>query len=143
MMPFLDRLQLWADERPDDTAVVVGEKRLTWADLRDAATLRLAETTATTILAAPNSLAFVVDYSAAVSGERRCAVLDPLWPQSMIDEVSERIATAFPESPGSAGDRLNGRTGDELFDGDAESTFLIGLTSGTTSVPKAFTRSRR
>jgi long-chain acyl-CoA synthetase len=137
MMPFLDKLQLWADERPDDTAVVVGGKRLNWADLRDAATLRLGETAATTVLAEPNSLDFVVAYAAAVAGERCCAVLDPLWPQPLIDEVAQRIgqvqsATAQEPAPGY-----------DLSDGDPCTTFLIGLTSGTTSVPKAFTRSRR
>ncbi len=136
MMPFLDKLQLWADERPDDTAVVVGGKRLNWADLRDAATLRLEETAATTVLAEPNSLDFVVAYTAAVAGERRCAVLDPLWPQAMIDEVAQRIGQAGPATSRELGN------GDELSDGDLDSTFLIGLTSGTTSVPKAFTRSR-
>ncbi|WP_284752789.1 AMP-binding protein [Arthrobacter sp. efr-133-R2A-120] len=135
-MPFLDKLQLWADERPDDTAVVVGGKRLNWADLRDAATLRLEETAATTVLAEPNSLDFVVAYTAAVAGERRCAVLDPLWPQAMIDEVAQRIGQAGPATSRELGN------GDELSDGDLDSTFLIGLTSGTTSVPKAFTRSR-
>ncbi|GAB2745043.1 AMP-binding protein [Arthrobacter bambusae] len=136
MMPFLDKLQLWADERPDDTAVVVGGKRLNWADLRDAATLRLAETAATTVLVEPNSLDFVVAYTAAVAGERRCAMLDPLWPQAMIDEVAQRIGQAGPATSRELGN------GDELADGDPDSTFLIGLTSGTTSVPKAFTRSR-
>lgn len=137
MMPFLDKLQLWADERPDDTAVVVDGKRLNWADLRDAATLRQGETAATTVLAEPNSLDFVVAYTAAVAGERRCAVLDPLWPQAMIDEVTQRIGEAGP-----ATGLLSG-IGDELADGRPDTTFLIGLTSGTTSVPKAFTRSRR
>ncbi len=33
--------------------------------------------------------------------------------------------------------------GPELADGPPDTTFLIGLTSGTTSVPKAFTRTRR
>jgi acyl-CoA synthetase (AMP-forming)/AMP-acid ligase II len=135
MMPFLDKLQLWADERPDDTAVVVGGKRLNWADLRDAATLRMGETPPTTILAEPNSLNFVVAYTAAVAGERCCAVLDPLWPQAMIDEVTQRIGQSIP----AAGREPD----DELVDGHPDSTFLIGLTSGTTSVPKAFTRSRR
>lgn len=137
MMPFLDKLQLWADERPDDTAVVVGGKRLNWADLRDAATLRLAETGATTVLAEPNSLDFVEAYTAAVAGERCCAVLDPLWPQAMIDEVTQRIGEAGPVTG------LLPALGDELSDGHPDTTFLIGLTSGTTSVPKAFTRSRR
>ncbi|MFB9822265.1 class I adenylate-forming enzyme family protein [Arthrobacter ramosus] len=142
-MPFLDKLQLWADERPDDTAVVVGGKRLNWADLRDAATLRLGETAATTVLAEPNSLDFVVAYTAAVAGERRCAVLDPLWPQAMIDQVAQRIGQAGPAAAHASAAARELGDGDELSDGRPDTTFLIGLTSGTTSVPKAFTRSRR
>ena len=142
-MPFLDKLQLWADERPDDTAVVVGGKRLNWADLRDAATLRLGETAATTVLAEPNSLDFVVAYTAAVAGERRCAVLDPLWPQAMIDQVAQRIGQAGPAAAQASAAARELGDGDELSDGHPDTTFLIGLTSGTTSVPKAFTRSRR
>lgn len=130
-MPFLDKLQLWAEERPHDTAVVVGSGRLTWAGLRDAAAGLVADAPATTVLAEPNSVRFVERYAAAVAGDRRCAVLDPEWPAPMIEEVSSRVlATTTP-------------VGAELVDGDASSTFLIGLTSGTTSVPKAFTRSRR
>lgn len=91
-MPFLDKLQLWAEERPHDTAVVVGSSRLTWAGLRDAAAGLLGDTTATTVLAEPNSVRFVERYAAAVAGgERRCAVLDPEWPLPMIEEVSSRV----------------------------------------------------
>ncbi|WP_416416087.1 class I adenylate-forming enzyme family protein [Paenarthrobacter aromaticivorans] len=130
-MPFLDKIQLWADERPHDTAVVVGRNRLNWAELRDAAAGLLGRAMATTVLAEPNSTDFVAKFTAAVAGERRCAVLDPQWPAAMVDEVTSRIAdSAIP-------------TGAELVDGDPSTTFLIGLTSGTTSVPKAFTRSRR
>ncbi|WP_115789765.1 class I adenylate-forming enzyme family protein [Arthrobacter silvisoli] len=133
-MPFLNKLQLWAEDRPDDTAVAVGGKRLTWAQLRDDAALRLVETPATTVLAEANSLQFVVSFAAAVAGERRCAVLDPLWPASLIEEVSRRIGPGgTPAGPDAC----------ELLDGPPESEFLVGLTSGTTSVPKAFTRSRR
>ncbi|MFJ5956212.1 class I adenylate-forming enzyme family protein [Paenarthrobacter sp. NPDC092416] len=130
-MPFLEKLQLWAEERPHDTAVVVGSSRLNWSGLRDAATAVLGDASATTVLAEPNSVGFVERYAAAVAGERRCAVLDPLWPQPMIDEVVARLGDS-----GTA-------TTDLLVDGDPSSTFLVGLTSGTTSVPKAFTRSRR
>ncbi|MCR1160148.1 AMP-binding protein [Paenarthrobacter sp. UW852] len=129
-MPFLDKLHLWADERPHDTAVVVGNAGLTWAGLRDAAAALLGSAGATTVLAEPNSLRFVERYAAAVAGERRCAVLDPQWPAHMVEEVSARILDS-----GSA-------EGTGLEDGDPSSTFLIGLTSGTTSIPKAFTRSR-
>jgi acyl-CoA synthetase (AMP-forming)/AMP-acid ligase II len=130
-MPFLDKIQLWADERPHDTAVVVGRSRLNWAELRDAATVLLGHTTATTVLAEPNSTGFVAKFVAAVAGERRCAVLDPQWPAAMVEEVTSRIVDPAIAS------------GVELIDGDPSTTFLIGLTSGTTSVPKAFTRSRR
>ncbi|MGR0159827.1 class I adenylate-forming enzyme family protein [Paenarthrobacter nitroguajacolicus] len=134
-MPFLDKLQLWAEERPHDTAVVVGSSRLTWAGLRDAAAGLLGDATATTVLAEPNSVGFVERYTAAVAGERRCAVLDPEWPVPMIEDVSSRVAGPVPE--------LTTPVDAVLLDGDPSSTFLIGLTSGTTSVPKAFTRSRR
>ncbi|GAA4032367.1 AMP-binding protein [Arthrobacter methylotrophus] len=142
-MPFLNKLQLWADERPDDTAVVVGGKRLSWTELRDAATVRLVETAATTILAEPNSLDFVVDYVAAVAGERCCAVLDPLWPQPMLDDVAQRIGEAQRGNSAGLAAAQAFAGGGELLDGQPDSAFLIGLTSGTTSVPKAFTRSRR
>ncbi|MFE4198794.1 class I adenylate-forming enzyme family protein [Paenarthrobacter sp. NPDC056912] len=131
-MPFLDKIQRWADERPHDTAVVVGNSRHTWAELRDAATAMLGYGSATTVLSEPNSVGFVARYAAAVAGERRCAVLDPQWPLRMTDEVASRIVESA-EIAASV----------DLIDGDPSSTFLIGLTSGTTSVPKAFTRSRR
>lgn len=130
-MPFLDKIQLWADERPHDTAVVVGRSRLNWAELRDAAAGLLGHAMATTVLAEPNSTDFIAKFAAAVAGERRCAVLDPQWPAAMVDEVTSRIVDSSVAS------------GVELTDGDPSTTFLIGLTSGTTSVPKAFTRSRR
>ena len=76
-MPFLDKLQLWADERPHDTAVVVGSSRPSPG--RDSATPQQGRwiPTATTVLAEPNSVRFVSRYTAAVAGERQCAVLDP------------------------------------------------------------------
>lgn len=131
-MPFLDKLQLWADERPHDTAVVVGSSRHTWSGLRAAATRQLSDSPDTTVLAEPNSTSFVAKYVAAVAGERRCAVLDPQWPVPMIEEVTSRLLESTAGAP------CRG----ELMDGDPTTTFLVGLTSGTTSVPKAFTRSR-
>ncbi len=144
-MPFLDRLNRWADDRPDDVAVVVGGDRISWAGLRDAATERLAQAGTTTILTNHNSTDFAIAFCAAVAGDRRCAVLDPTWPQTMIDDVRRRIdysppRAALPVSP-QLGEADPPRQG--LVDGNPETDFLIGLTSGTTSVPKAFTRTRR
>ncbi|MEK0156731.1 class I adenylate-forming enzyme family protein [Arthrobacter oryzae] len=135
-MPFLNRLQRWADDRPDDTAVVVAGRHLSWAALRDAASARTAATGAVTVLAEANSVDFAVTFAAAVAGERQCAVLDPTWPAQLKADIEARLHTAAPMEPGPPAPA-------ELRDGRPESPFLIGLTSGTTSVPKAFTRSRR
>lgn len=67
-MPFLNNLQLWADDRPHHTAVVVGRSRLSWPELRDAATGLLATTSDTTVLAERNSTEFVARYAAALAG---------------------------------------------------------------------------
>lgn len=144
-MPFLDRLQRWADERPDSTAVVLAGQRLDWAGLRDAAADRVPAAPAVSVLLADNSPAFAMEFAAAVAGERQCAVLDPSWPQQLRDAITERIAATFPPDPKGgpgAGPDPGVGGGDGLVDGPTSSPFLIGLTSGTTSVPKAFTRSR-
>ncbi len=134
-MPFLDKIRRWADERPYDTAVVVAGRRLRWVELRDAAAAAVPGAGAVTVLAEPNSVDFVVQFAAAVAGDRQCAVLDPTWPAALHEEIFQRLAESA--QPGTVS------VGDALADGPPESTFLIGLTSGTTSVPKAFTRSRR
>ncbi len=78
---------------------------------------------------------FAVKFSAAVAGGRQCAVLDPAWPPPLREDMVRRVEASAQPAPVSPDDAL--------ADGPPEATFLIGLTSGTTSVPKAFTRSRR
>jgi long-chain acyl-CoA synthetase len=134
-MPFLNRIQRWADERPHDTAVVVAGRRLTWAELRDSAAGLVPDAKAVTSLCEANSVDFAVRFAAAVAGGRQCAVLDPSWPASLQEDILRHVG-AFARPAAVSPD-------DELADGAPEATFLIGLTSGTTSVPKAFTRSRR
>jgi long-chain acyl-CoA synthetase len=134
-MPFLNRIQRWADERPHDTAVVVAGRRLTWAELRDSAAGLVPDAKAVTSLCEANSVDFAVRFAAAVAGGRQCAVLDPSWPASLQEDILRHVG-AFARPAAVSAD-------DELADGAPEATFLIGLTSGTTSVPKAFTRSRR
>jgi long-chain acyl-CoA synthetase len=142
-MPFLDRLQRWADERPDGTAVAVAGQRLSWAGLRDAAAALVPGAAAVTVLSEKNSTHFAVQFAAAVAGERQCAVLDPAWPQQLQDGIAQRISEAAAPAPAGAAASGAACSGAELSDGPPETPFLIGLTSGTTSVPKAFTRSRR
>ena len=134
-MPFLNRIQRWAEERPHDTAVVVAGQHLTWAELRDSSAALVAETKAVTALCEANSVRFAVKFAAALAGGRQCAVVDPTWPVPLQEDVVRRIESSAQPAAVSPDD--------VLADGAPESTFLIGLTSGTTSVPKAFTRSRR
>ena len=134
-MPILDRLQRWADDRPDDTAVVVAGEHLSWSGLRDQAAALVPAAPAITVLSEQNSARFAVAFAAAVAGERQCAVLDPAWPRQLQDGITARIA-GIAGAPSEA-------LGTGLVDGPPGASFLIGLTSGTTSVPKAFTRSRR
>ncbi|MFI5084830.1 MAG: AMP-binding protein, partial [Actinomycetales bacterium] len=55
----------------------------------------------------------------------------------------EALPEVFPEAlPGAPAGAAASGSGQELVDGPPDSDFLIGLTSGTSSVPKAFSRSR-
>ena len=133
-MPFLDKLQRWAGQRPHGTAVVIAGRRLDWEQLRDAAAEEVAGTKSVTALCEANSVDFAVKFAAAVAGGRQCAVLDPAWSPALLEDIVRRVEACADPAPVSADDGL--------ADGPADSSFLIGLTSGTTSVPKAFTRSR-
>lgn len=134
-MPFLDRIQRWATERPHGTAVAIAGRRLSWAELRGRAAALVPETKSVTTLCEANSIDFAAKFAAAVAGGRQCAVLDPAWPAQLQEDIVRRVqSSAEPAAVA---------TDDPLAEGPPGSTFLIGLTSGTTSVPKAFTRSRR
>lgn len=130
-MPFLNRIQMWADLRPDDTAIAVGGRGFSWAQLRGAAEELLPSTPATYVLSEPNSPEFAALYCAGIAKGRQIALLDPTWTAQALEDVSQRLP-----SPSVA-------AGTVLEDDDPDATFLIGFTSGTTSTPKAFTRSRR
>ena len=134
-MPFLNRIQRWAEDRPHDTAVVIAGRRLSWAELRDSAAALVPHTKSVTSLCEANSVDFAAKFAAALAGGRQCAVLDPAWPGPLQEDMKRRVDACAQPAAVSAED--------ELADGDPGSTFLIGLTSGTTSIPKAFTRCRR
>lgn len=131
-MPFLDRLSRWAEQRPQDTAVVCADDRLSWSGLRSRAAELAASGEAVGILQQGTGTEFVVRWAAGVAERRVCAVLDPALPESIGGAVGERCRDVLPESAAPA----------HLRDGPDDSAFLVGLTSGTTSVPKGFLRSR-
>ena len=113
-MPFLDRLQRWADDRPDETAVVVAGEHLSWSGLRDKAAALVPAAPAVTVLSEQNSTRFAVAFAAAVAGERQCAVLDPAWPQQLQDGITARIARDGTGA-GGTGAAAGGRTGDRAW----------------------------
>ncbi|MDQ4500980.1 AMP-binding protein [Sinomonas sp. ASV322] len=132
-MPFVDRLSWWAAEKADEPAVVCGPEHLTWGELAASATRLAGSGQDLRVLQSGNGVDFAVRWAAGVAGDRECAVLDPHWPAALSDEVRGLLVTRWAHTrPGPA----------ELRDGAPESSFLVGLTSGTTSVPKAFSRTR-
>ncbi|MFT2816076.1 class I adenylate-forming enzyme family protein [Leifsonia sp. A12D58] len=141
----------WAMVKPDATAVVVGTDSLTYGELQTLATERLRGTAGDTLtmLCQPNGTDVAVGFMAAVAGTGRCAVLDPLWPGAQRDEIVDRLRRLdaadrdAAERDAADGEAADGEAIERVFaDGPGESVFLYGLTSGTTSVPKCFTRTR-
>ena len=86
-MPFLNRIQRWAGERPHDTAVVIAGRRLSWAELRDSAAALGPHTKSVTTLCEANSVDFAAKFAAALAGGRQCAVLDPAWPGPLQEDM--------------------------------------------------------
>jgi len=142
-MPFLDQLQHWARMAPEATAIEVGDDRLRFDELRDLAAARVAGMPSLSSVCLPNGTEFVVEFAAGVAGGRRCAVLDPGWPAAERVVVERRLLSVAPAADLGAVSTAGSASGSELRDGRADSVFLVGFTSGTTSVPKAFTRTRR
>ncbi|KGJ77138.1 hypothetical protein GY21_08250 [Cryobacterium roopkundense] len=138
-MPFLSQLTHWAVERPAALAVEVGPDRLSYADLAARASARVGETAALSVLCLANGTEFVIELTAALSGNGSCAVLDAAWPSVQRHAVERRLQD-FQPAPSSP--RATSGTRERLSDGPADSVFLYGFTSGTTSLPKAFSRTR-
>ncbi|MGG5172581.1 class I adenylate-forming enzyme family protein [Pseudarthrobacter sp. J1738] len=137
-MPFLNRLRRWSQERASAPAVAIGDSRWSWEQLVEQATLRLSSEPLT-ILESENSLDFVARWVAGVAGSGVCAVLDPKSPATVTEQIRVKLSEVRDSADGSSPG--NPPTG-TFEDGPAGSPFLIGLTSGTASVPKGFLRSR-
>lgn len=144
-MPILTALQHGAETHPLQLAVQIGDDRLSYAQLRDAVLERrggyptgTAPLTGPTLISQPNGLEFVLQFLAGVAGTGSVAVLDPGWAQEQQLEVRDRLGhlELTPDAPGPP-------PSGALEDGSPESTFLYGFTSGTTALPKAFSRTRR
>lgn len=151
-MPFLNQVRRWAKMQPERTAVAVGARSLSYAQLQAAveatleAALRRADAPEgaapegaprplVTVVDRANGLDLAVEFCTAVAGDGVAAVLDPSWPAPL------RASLTAAAAHWSAGRTRGVATG--LADGPPESAFLLGFTSGTSALPKAFTRTRR
>ncbi|MFQ4148876.1 AMP-binding protein [Arthrobacter sp. LAPM80] len=129
-MPFTDQLQQWAQRRPEHPAVIVGGRTLNYAQLSAVCTPPAAAGLG--VIDTPDGADLALALCAAISGEGTAAVLDAGWPAALKDSVREAAGAwaATHIQP------AQGRAGSE------ETTFLLGFSSGTSGIPKAFTRSR-
>ncbi len=165
-MPIHHQLSFYPDDR---TAFVVGPHARTYGEIRThaqgwAAAIEavprnpsrevLPDAPRVRALCLPNHIAFAEIFLGATMGQSVCAVLDPAWPELQMRDVLARLQPDVmialqPVHPAEA-------LGIPLFYVDApprpidrpwpskptDGPFLINFTSGTTSAPKAFSRSR-
>ncbi|GLU87553.1 hypothetical protein Kosp01_22990 [Kocuria sp. NBRC 114282] len=98
-MPFLDRLNRWAAQRPGELAVACGDDRLSWGELRARAAALAASGEPTGILRQANATDFAVRWAAGVAEDRVCAVLDRpgrrTWP-SRCGSAARRACRPIP-----------------------------------------------
>lgn len=124
-MPFIDQLQHWARTSGQHTAVVVGGQQLTFAQLLHAATATPAPAETVDVIDEPTGTALAVRFCAAVNSGTPAMVLDAQWP---------------PELRRQLGDAARGWGTRATHEPAGEAAFLLGLSSGTSGLPKAFTR---
>lgn len=167
-MPFHADIEKWCDLKPDANAVSIGDDTISFRDLivkRDELICRINATEmrqslhpfeANVIaLIAENSAQFFGRFLAATHATNCCLLLSSALKTVQIQTVCGQICPdlVFPHTlfdgidPGfvdivSVEDGIVEACSMGENDDSAETPFLIGLTSGTTSQPKAFIRSR-
>lgn len=138
-MPFLNQLARWNAAFGASPAAGIVTEELTSVLTYDQLTrlaLSMPIVPTVNVLAEFNSLDLVVKIVAGIAQQGMIALLDPALPGSTRQDMSANISSIqVPEAPPESEAR-------GLVDGPAESLFLLGFTSGTTSTPKAFTRTR-
>ncbi|MCU6481771.1 class I adenylate-forming enzyme family protein [Arthrobacter sp. A2-55] len=128
-MPFIDRVHQWAATQPGRAAVVTGTDTLSYAQLGAAAAAAAQGRCSATggrlaVVDLPTGTALAGQFCAAVAASAVAAVLDSGWPAELRQSITHHARS---------------------WAGSADipaSTFLLGLSSGTSGVPKAFMRSR-
>lgn len=167
-MPFHADIKKWCDLKPNAKAVSIGDETLSFQDLlakRNELNCRVFETDArqsshqinakVIALVAENSLQFITQFLSATYGQNCCLLLSSALKASQIKSICEQVAPdvifphplfgEFEHSYPEVANAENAQFDEHLIgenDDSARTPFLIGLTSGTTSQPKAFIRSR-
>ena len=139
-MPFIDQLQHWAATDPGRPAVAAGGQSLSYAQLLDSAAAAPENTDGpgVAVISPPTGTGLVVQFCAAAMHRRTAMVLDAGWPPAL----QHRLTGLARDWDGQDRDGLarNARMGGKPA-GSREPPFLLGLSSGTSGVPKAFVRS--
>lgn len=167
-MPFHSDIEKWCDLKPNANAVTIGNESYSFKDLiakRNELICRIEDQNMRQIkhsfdanviaVIAENSTQFVSQFLAATCGQNCClllssalkstqiqSVLEDIRPNSCFSHaVFEQVDYDLAEIQSSAESSEPHYIKSDNDDG-AKTPFLIGLTSGTTSQPKAFIRNR-
>ena len=130
-MPFIDKLLHWAKTSGSRPAVIVGAQHLDYTSLlatvetaaRLAASAPASGTGQIAIIDEPAGVNLAAQFCAAVRQQKTAMVVDASWPLEL-----RRQLTATAQSWDMTQDPI-------------DPPFLLGLSSGTSGLPKAFTRS--
>ncbi|MFC8304713.1 AMP-binding protein [Specibacter sp. NPDC057265] len=136
-MPFLPELKHWATVSPHVAAVSDGTRSLNYAQLLQAAQEAAASPAAARacgpagsvqVIEGNSVLELAGQWCAALLTGRMVMVLDPAWPQAVRQALRAAAKAWASEHLGSDGER------------GPNPRFLLGLSSGTSGMPKGFVR---
>lgn len=135
-MPFIDKLKYWATAAGGRPAIVVGDQRLSYAQLLVAAESAGTVGPGVSVIDVPDSTALAVEFCAALLQGRTAMVVDAGWPHTVRQELAD-AAAQWQAEQWQAAQRPGKRA---LHAKAGAAPFLLGLSSGTSGLPKAFVR---
>ncbi|MGO2539893.1 MAG: hypothetical protein ACTH8J_01995, partial [Specibacter sp.] len=91
-MPFIDKLKYWATAAGGRPAIVVGDQRLSYAQLLVAAESAGTAGPGVSVIDVPDSTALAVEFCAALLHGRTAMVVDAGWPHTVRQELADAAA---------------------------------------------------